>query len=308
MLLINGESWGERILMETSYGKMRRSDSWKQTRTNWGLLATWKHFAVPAFGVVVAVIVLIATGGWAPMHIALSILIAAVGSYALYFLGSLVIQYVWMVPESMHEQQIQLQAASLTEQQDRHSKAVEKLNEQIQASRIEAAESAVRLREEIRVLTSLHRAEVAKNARPEIVGRDLEFSTGIYGDGMNGMEPSAGVDVHFSLRITNIRPVPTNLDEVRLDGTALPVPAEFQGVDAWEVPPPTANGAPDHHPNLLPGISFLLAGRARLQVDGYRWKDLGETLDLTGLVVELIDGFGVAHRIPVEEGTRISVG
>lgn len=236
----------------------------------------------------------------------LSGLLYAAIFYVVGWTGTFLINYVWLTPASMHGAQfdsigrLRGQIESLSREWGKQLKDL-KMAHDAELTSVKGNLSA-----EIGGLKLLLDAEQLKNARPSIRGNLVCATTGIRSD-ETLPEKAATVAVHFVFTVVNMRPPSTNIAGIRIDGSALKIPAEFENAETWQPPPLGTNAPTIRHPELRHGIYTELAGSAEVSVKGFAWRELGETLSLDGLKIELIDGFGDAHQITVDPETSISV-
>jgi hypothetical protein len=158
-----------------------------------------------------------------------------------------------------------------------------------------------------------YESELAKNARPEIRGGVHSFEAGVYGDMIVLDKRSCNAQFTFHIEVSNVRLVHTNVREMRLEGSAMKIPAVFEFKNIWGAqetwtPVELLVSKPlKAHPSLPPGVHVELVVRAEVTVDGYYWDDLGRTLNLAGMKIEVIDGFGEAHQLDVEPDAKMLV-
>jgi hypothetical protein len=158
--------------------------------------------------------------------------------------------------------------------------------------------------------------ELARNSRPEISGRVGEFDVWqSVGNSIRSEENFCGCSVTFRVSMSNGRPVQTNLRDLRIDGSGMLVRATFENIVIRSPGETTTQmealvnktSRPHFHPTLPQGIYLEFVASAEIIVKGHHWAGLKNTLNLTGLRVEAIDGFGCPHRLEVEPGATVSV-
>jgi hypothetical protein len=140
-----------------------------------------------------------------------------------------------------------------------------------------------------------YEAEAARNIKPELRGVAENFrSKGPYGDHRSPEPIYASFGITFDLRLTNHRPVPTNIGSVEVAGAILHKVAFCSDLELGFAG------------SLEYGIAATVPMSARVDVYYVAIADLKDKeIDLSKLRIEVIDGFGDRHHIPIAENERI---
>ncbi len=141
-----------------------------------------------------------------------------------------------------------------------------------------------------------YETEKSKNGRPEIKGHaagfDVDGKRGhMRGDSAQGY---ACFEMRCYLDLCNHRPVPTNLTDIKLDGSKLDPPMEFQEVQF------------DMGKKLEFGIGIAVTVTARVVVDGFTMTSLrARDFSMDDLAITVVDGFGDSHPIDISYNERL---
>ncbi len=140
-----------------------------------------------------------------------------------------------------------------------------------------------------------YEAEFAKNAKPELRGRAHTFvRQGFYGTGSDHGIEHASSGFKFRLDICNYRPTPTNFKQLHLGWANKSV--TFSDVKCETAEPL------ELHQGM--GRTLTVSGTVLVEeVDNSRTV----RLELDGLTVVAIDGFGVSHTMEVEKGAVLAL-
>jgi hypothetical protein len=136
-------------------------------------------------------------------------------------------------------------------------------------------------------------AETARNGQPELRGRALDFTMGAYpvtesmSTGHDGIaKKEIRFDIEFKIEICNYRPMKTNLMNIALDGSKLPLPTIFKDVRFPESPP------------LEQGMGAIVSVSASTIIAGVTRRDMyASAFHLDNLIVGAVDGYGNYHPL-----------
>jgi hypothetical protein len=138
-----------------------------------------------------------------------------------------------------------------------------------------------------------YEAEAARNGQPELCGRARDFTMGprpvteSTSQGRDGIEKKEiRFNIEFKIEICNYRPMKTNLMNVALDGSKLPLPTIFSDV--------RLSGSP----SLEQGMGCVVSVYASTVISGVTRRDMyASAFHLDNLVVGAVDGFGNYHPL-----------
>jgi hypothetical protein len=258
--------------MET-YGHIRRAAAWGDTKRFWNVHQVWKHFAAPVSGIVAGIIRMIWSGQTALLDSILTAVVWAVCFYIVAWVGTFLINYIWLAPADLYSKQ--------------HSKI---------AAHIEEHEAAKR---EIIAAHENTKQELAterqKNVRPDIQGEAFSFVPGISGETFRENKLiSCHTRIQFQLSLCNHRPVLTNVKTIELDGHEMKIPAQF-----------SQNTSPEFRDRAAPqlpfGLETTMTWSAEMEITGRQLAEICD-LDFEGLKIYVVDAFGTRHPIPVRHG------
>jgi len=142
--------------------------------------------------------------------------------------------------------------------------------------------------------------EVGKNQRPEIKGEAYGFELDRLGMQSQTQDAqgiwSSSAAIIFRICVCNHRPVPTNMIDVRLDGSAVNWPIKF---GSCSLPQGTPVAVCLEH-----GYSKVFLVKSTVEVDSFRLDEIGE-MSLEYLGVSVIDGFGGVHPLSLSSDARL---
>ena len=262
-----------------SYGRIRRTAAWVETKRFWNVHQNWKYFAAPFSGLVVGVIRMMWSGQEALLDFILTAVVWAICFYVVAWVGSFLINYIWLTPADLYSKQ--------------HAEITKLIQEHEVARREFIAANET---------TKRHLcAEREKNARPEIRGEAFRFVAGLCGESfLENKLTSCHATIQFQLSLCNHRPVLTNLKSVEMDGSELKIPAQFSHDALAEL-----------RDRALPQLPFGLEARVvwstEIKVAGHQLVEIHD-LDLAGLKIYVVDGFGTRHRIQLRSGEMLLFG
>lgn len=133
--------------------------------------------------------------------------------------------------------------------------------------------------------------EREKNGWPDIRGEAFNFHTGSHGDSFD--TKSCWTIVSFQMSLCNHRQVLTNLKAIELEGDDMKIPARFS---------PTNFHSEGHEkPELPRGLNTIINCATRMEVSDHFYDEI-RSMDLAGLKIYVVDGFGERHQITVRAG------
>jgi hypothetical protein len=139
--------------------------------------------------------------------------------------------------------------------------------------------------------------------RADIRGEAFNFTAGLH-----ATNTPFNATLHFRLSLCNHSSTSTNISDVVLDGSKMAPPATFSGglEEALE-----AARDPEHSQGrgivLRSGIKTDLPWRNEIEIPDRQLSDIRNGVDLSGLKIHVIDGFGRHHPIQVRHGEMLSL-
>lgn len=258
------------------YGCIRRVAAWVETKRFWNIHQNWKYFAAPVTGVVAGIIRMMWSGQKALLDSILTAVVWALCFYVVAWVGSFLINYVWFTPADLYSKQ--------------HAE-ISRLIAEHEAARREFIAANETTKRELSI-------EREKNGRPDIRGEAFSFVTTFHGESyLENKLTSCHATIQFQLSLCNHRPVLTNLKGVEMDGTEMKVPAQL-----------SRDALADSRDRILPqlpfGLETLVAWSTEMTVPGRALAEIHD-LDLAGLKVYVVDGFGTRHLIQLRSGEML---
>jgi hypothetical protein len=180
------------------YGRLRRNAAWAETQRFWNVHQVWKYFAA----LVAGIIRMIWSGQQSLIDSILTAALWAVIFYVVAWIGTFLINYIWLVPAALHREQWTALEASRNETRSVNS-AIETLRAELSADR-------------------------DKDNRPEITGLAANFRC-------PGRRSTGDLVVIFDMLVWNIRPARTNLRKIAINASGIKPRMVFFGCNAPDV-------------------------------------------------------------------------
>ncbi len=137
--------------------------------------------------------------------------------------------------------------------------------------------------------------EAAKNVRPELIGEALRFEK--YGSRGRAYDKESGssysAHFKFAIHLCNHRDTPTNIRGISLDPSALPRAISVSAITMATLPPVLQKGI-----NQTMLVTFDATVPLKEQENEVE-------IDISQLIIRLVDGFGDSHLIAVRNGERL---
>jgi hypothetical protein len=158
----------------SEYERTRRRRAITDTRQFWKILQTWKHFAAPVTGFVAGIIRMV----WLQSKIGLDTLVSgliwAICFYAVAWIGTFVVNYIWLSPSALGvEQRQRFESEIATTAQD-HQAALNNLQGIYQVELANREQDNQELREQF---AESERQLAEERTKPLIQGEAFNFRT-----------------------------------------------------------------------------------------------------------------------------------